>query len=221
MHRLQHPYPAVAKGAAVSCGGNQNWSSRWDLRRCGCGAVAMTDLVLYLTRHHGWDGPAEAALDPVPLADYDRLCSSLQRKYLPMVPPVGVNGLALAAGVSLYCKFHQIPLRACWGVPTRNFWSVMAELLDRDLPVVFAVGPNFPFVWQQHKLNLYRKHGDVYTAVSRVKAHYMTATALDGEWITVSSWGKQFYIHRGEYEAYGRQHSVALVNNLLWLRDVR
>ena len=101
MHRLQHPYPAVAMGAAVSCGGNQNWSSRWDLRRCGCGAVAMTDLVLYLTRHHGWDGPAEAALDPVPLADYDRLCSSLQRKYLPMVPPVGVNGLALAAGVSL------------------------------------------------------------------------------------------------------------------------
>jgi hypothetical protein len=95
----------------------------------------------------------------------------------------------------------------------------MADMLDRDLPVIFSVGQNLPFIWQRHKLNLYKKTADgVYTAVSRVNAHYMTATALDDTWMTVSSWGKQFYIHRGEYEAYGKEHSLALVNNLVWLK---
>ena len=67
MHALQHPYPSVLHANTRSYGGRQQWSARWDLRRCGCGAVAMTDLVLYLARYHGCDGPAEAAVDPVPL----------------------------------------------------------------------------------------------------------------------------------------------------------
>ena len=219
MHALQHPYLSVLHANTRSYGGRQQWSARWDLRRCGCGAVAMTDLVLYLARYHGCDGPAEAALDPVPLADYDRLCSRLQLKYLPMIPPAGILGPTLAAGISLYCRIHKIPLTAFWGVRTKNFWTAMADMLDRDLPVIFSVGQNLPFIWQRQKLNLYKKTADgVYTAVSRVNAHYMTATALDDTWMTVSSWGKQFYIHRGEYEAYGKEHSIPLVNNLVWLK---
>ena len=220
MHRLQHPYPSVIKGEICSFGGNQVWSGRWDLRKYGCGAVAMTDLILYLTRHHGVDGPKEATLDPIPLADYDRLCSRLQRRYLTMIPPSGINGLSLAAGISLYCTIHRIPLRAFWGVRTGRLWSAVSEMLDRDLPVILAAGPNFPAVWQKHKLKLYRKTPDgTYVAVSGAAGHYMTVTAMDDTWLTVSSWGKQYWIHRGEYEAYGRSHSIPLVNNILFLRQ--
>ena len=141
MHALQHPYPSVLHANTRSYGGRQQWSARWDLQRCGCGAVAMTDLVLYLARYHGCDGPAEAALDPVPLAEYDRLCSRLQLKYLPMIPPAGILGPTLASGISLYCRIHKIPLTAFWGVRTKNFWTAMADMLDRDLPVVFSIGP--------------------------------------------------------------------------------
>ena len=216
-HQLKHPYISVQNGAVRSYGGNQNWSVRWDLRRCGCGVIAMADLALYLKRYHGCDGPDLP--DPVPLEDYDRLCGSLQLKYLPMLPPVGINGLTLAAGLDLYFRIHKIPLRACWGVRARNFWTAMADMLDRDLPVIFSVGQNLPRIWENHKLNLYRKSsGGVYTAVSRVKAHYMTVTAMDDTWITVSSWGRQYYIHRSEYEEYGKRHSITLVNNLVWLK---
>ena len=218
-HKLKHPYISVIKDGTCSYGGNQSWSARWDLRRCGCGAVAMTDLALYLARYHGWDGPVLP--DPAPQADYDRLCGSLQRKYLPMLPPVGINGLTLAVGISLYCRVHKIPLQAFWGVRVKNLWTAMADMLDRDLPVIFSVGQNIPRVWENHKLNLYKKTGDgVYTAVSRVRAHYMTVTAMDDTWLTVSSWGKQFCIHREEYEAYGKRHSIALVNNLVWLKSI-
>ena len=219
MHRLQHPYPSVQRGSAVSYGGSQTWSARRDLRLCGCGAIAMTDLALYLARYHGYDGPALPV--PAPLEDYDALCSRLQRRYLPMIPPFGINGLSLAAGISLYCRLRKIPLQAFWGVRTKNFWTAMTDMLDRDLPVIFSVGQNLPCIWQKQTLNLYKQTGDgIYTAVSRVRAHYMTATALDDTWMTVSSWGKQYYIHRDEYEQYGRKHSIALVNNLVWLRPM-
>lgn len=219
-HELKHPWPSVQRDQACSYGGSQTWSARWDLRKCGCGAVAMTDLTLYLTRHHGADGPDLP--DPAPLADYDALCGSLQRRYLPMVPPVGINGISLAIGISAYCKAHGIPLRASWGVKVKDFWTAMADMLDRDLPVIFAVGQNIPFVWQNHKVDLYQKTADGrYTAVSRIRAHYMTVTAMDDTWLTVSSWGKKYYIHRGEYAEYGKKHSIALVNNLLWLKTVQ
>ncbi len=219
-HRLKHPYISVVNGAVRSFGGNQNWSGRWDLRQCGCGAVAMTDLALYLKRYHGCDGPDLP--DPVPLADYDKLCGSLQLKYLPMLPPVGINGISLAVGLNLYFRIHKIPLRAWWGVREKNIWSCMAQMLDRDLPVIFSVGQNIPRVWENHKLNLYTRRADgQYTAVSRVKAHYMTVTAMDDNWLTVSSWGRQYHIHRGEYEAFGREHSITLVNNLVWLKALQ
>ena len=71
------------------------------------------------------------------------------------------------------------------------------------------------------KLNLYIRRSDgTYVAASRVKAHYMTVTAMDDTWLTVSSWGRPYYIHRGEYEDYGKKHSIALVNNLVWLKAV-
>ena len=219
MHGLKHAYPIIQNQAQCSYGGNQRWLRRRDLQQCGCGVVAMADLALYLTRHHGFDGPEEAVQDPVPLEAYDRLCSRLQLRYLPMVPPLGITGVGLAAGIGLYFRMHGIPLQAFWGVRTKNLWSAMADMLDRDLPVIFAIGPNFPIVWAKHRLNLYRKTPDGrYVAVSRVKGHYITATGLDETWVQISSWGKEYYIHREEYEQYGKQHSLSLTNNLLWLR---
>ena len=218
-HRLKHPYIRVVREGICSFGGSQNWSARWDLRQCGCGAIAMTDLALYLKRYHGCDGPELP--DPAPLADYDRLCGSLQLKYLPMLPPVGINGLSLAIGLDLYFRFHKIPLRAFWGVRAKNIWTTMADMLDRDLPVIFSVGQNIPRVWEDHKLNLYVRRADgACTAVSRVKAHYMTVTAMDDNWMTVSSWGRQYLINRQEYEEFGRRYSIPLVNNLVWLKPI-
>ena len=217
VHELQHPYISVQKESLCSFGGNQAWLSRSDLRTCGCGAVAMADFLTYISRYHGFEPLPEASDTPIPLSQYDKLVSRLQLHYLPMVPPFGITGVGLAGGLGLYCKLHAIPLTPFWGVRRKNFWHAMAEMLDRDLPVIFAVGPNFPFVWQQYRLNLYHRCGDTYLATSRVKGHFLTATGLDETWIKVSSWGKEFYIHRGEYAQYGQTHSLAMAHNLLWI----
>ena len=87
---LQHRYPSADWEPGGSYGGNQTRSAKPRIRRCGCGAIAMTDLLLYVTRHRGWHAPAlvqeAAACSTVPAAVYDRCCRRLQRTYLPMLP---------------------------------------------------------------------------------------------------------------------------------------
>lgn len=218
MHRLLHDYPAVERAGTRSYGGSQLWLSREDLRKCGCGAVAMTDLALYLTRHHGVTGHAEANRDPIALEDYDRLCSSLQQQYLTMIPPFGITGLTLAAGLNRWFRHRDVPLRASWGVRTCRLWQAVAQMLDQDLPVILAVGANFPFFWKKDRLIFYRRNAEGrYFPASGAKAHYVTVTAMDADWLKVSSWGKAYFIRKEEYLQYGRTRSLPLTNNLLWL----
>ena len=221
MAYLKHPYPAVDWAENGSFGGSQTRSAKWQIRKCGCGAVAMTDLLLYLRRHHGCAAPPlvqeAAAQNPIPAALYDQCCCDLQRKYLPMVPPFGINGLTLAGGITACCKLHGLPYRTGWSVSSKTLWSRIEMALQRDLPVILAIGPNLPALWQQHKLPLYRRRGDTYTAVTAVKAHYVTVTGMDETWLQVSSWGKEYYIHRQEYWDYGKTHSTFAVHNALTL----
>ena len=223
MVSLQHPYPAVDWAEEGSFGGSQSRSAKWQIRQCGCGAVAMTDMVVYLTRHHGCEAPPPvteiADRDPIPAELYDQCCCDLQRKYLPMTPPFGINGLALAAGMNAYCVLHRIPYRFRWNVTKGKLVSLTRQALERDLPVVLAIGPNLPALWQRHKLRLYRKNGDTYTAVTSVKAHYVMVTAMDESWLEISSWGKKYYIHKQEYLRYGEKHSAFLVHNILAVEE--
>lgn len=219
MVSLQHPFPAVDWAENGSFGGSQSKSAKWQIRKCGCGAVAMTDWMIYLSRYHGCEVSSPvmeaAGRDPIPAELYDRVCCGLQRKFLPMVSPFGINGLSLAAGMNAYCALHRLPCRFRWNVTKRDLFSLIQRTLERDLPVVLAIGPNLPALWQQHKLQLYRKSGDTYTAVTSVKAHYVMVTAMDENWLEISSWGRKYYIHKQEYLRYGEKYSTFLVHNIL------
>jgi len=221
---LPHPYPAVDWAEGGSFGGSQTQSARRRIRTCGCGAVAMTDLLLYLHRHHGCAVPAAveeaAACHPIPAELYDRCCCTLQRQYLPMVPPFGINGLALTGGLEACFRLYHLPYHARWNTSGKDLWARLEQSLRRDLPVILSIGPTLPALWKPEKVKLYRKRDDTYTAVTAVKAHYVTATGLDENWIEVSSWGKRYYIHRQEYHQFGRRHSSFLVHNLLSLEPM-
>lgn len=224
MPQLLHPYPAVDWAAGGSFGGSQSRSASAIIRKCGCGVIAMTDLVLYLTRYHGCAAPAQVAAlaqtDPIPAEAYDRCSRSLQLAYLPMMPPFGINGLVLTGGIEAYCRLHRLPFHARWNPSRQALWNRMAESLRRDLPVILAIGPTLPALWQKHRLKLYRKSGHTYTAVTSAKAHYVTVTAMDDQWLQISSWGKQYYIHRQEFVEFGERHSTFLIHNILTLEPI-
>jgi hypothetical protein len=202
---LRGAYPAVEAGGKRSCGGSQNWFPDENFRRCGCGVIACADTLLYLR------GRTE-----LPQEEYMRYVNSL-RRYFPLIPGRGIDGVRLAIGLNACFRRAGLPVRAGWSLSGRRFWDRLERMLADDLPAIVSIGPNFPRLWGRERVALYRRAEDgAYTEAERTHAHYLTALALDGEWMEVSSWGSRLSIRREEYERYMRAQG-ALMTNLLFL----
>lgn len=217
---LKHPYPGVKTASGLSFGGDQRRSADAIMRRCGCGVVAVTDLLLYLSRYHpDCAMPSLTALGDEALTPqhYDALTLRLRRRYFPLLYPTGIPGFLLAAGLNRLFRRWHLPYAARWGVPQAVLFETVEEMLRQDIPVILAVGGNFPCVWRKDRLPMRREGG----GAAAVRAHYVTVTAMDGDTLTVSSWGKKYTISRRAYSRYVRQSSSALVSNLLYLRKTR
>lgn len=213
---LRHPWPSVREGTRVTWGGSQRLDPDPVTARCGCGVIAALDTLLYLHRHRpGCDSAPLGDMPPegaVPGALYHRKTELLRRRYLPLLPPFGVNGWTLSAGLNRYFRDYHMPLRARWGTARR--WEDMAAQLTADLPVILCIGTALP----GRKLPLYVRRDGLWKPDRSVSAHYVTVTAMDDDWLTVSSWGRCYGIRRAEYDRYVRSASGPLLSNLLVLR---
>ena len=213
MTSLKHPYVQVLRNGTLSYGGSQMWSENKTIRLCGCGPVAALDTLLYLTGRN---------TQPIPFDEYDRKLSDLCRKYFPLIRPFGINGLFLAVGMNRLLRKYDLPYRAFWAISGGLFWKRVEDLLLQDVPVIFSVGPNFPAVWEKHRLTFYTRTPDGRCRPSSsAKSHYVCATGIDEEWLRISSWGHCYYIRRAEFTEYVRRHSASVVSNILMLRKIR
>ena len=201
---LKRPYPAIRTGASLSCGGSQSWFPEENFRRCGCGVVACADALLYLT------GRTELTRE-----EYFAHVAAL-RRYFPLIPRRGIDGVRLAVGFNLCAKRCGVDVRAGWSASGAKFWNRLETQLKNDLPAIISIGPNFPHVWGDERLPLYRKTAEGYAEAGRTKGHFLTVIALDDEWLEVSSWGQRLYLERSSYADYMRRQG-ALLTNLLFL----
>lgn len=208
---LKYPYISVRRQAGLSYGGSQAWSKRKFWRESACGLVSGTDLLLYLEHRQEADGLPEQTY-------LDRL-EHLGWRYFPVLPKIGIVGWFLSAGLNAYFMRHRIPLKSSWGVWHWKLWKRMEEMLRADIPVILAIGPNFPFRWSGHKLNLYTKGTDgKYRVTARTSGHYVNVTGMDAEWLRIASWGREYYIRRAEYWDYARKYSLFLTCNIAYVR---
>ena len=225
MTEIKNSYVSVLDGSEPSYGGSQMRSPDKSIARCGCGGVAALDLLLYLDRYHCADSVPEfksarqdGALLVLSNERYQFLLKKLIRKYLPVIPPFGMNGLTLAAGVNLFFHRHKMPYRARWGVSGKRIWHAAEEMLETDIPVIMAVGPNFPFFWQNHKAAFYSETPDgALNCAAQVKAHFVVLTGLNSELLKISSWGRMYYVKRREFETYVRRYSINYFSSILYV----
>lgn len=220
---LKNPFPAVRAAQEVLYGGNQMLLPRKYVRNVSCGVVAAVNLLLYLETYNlrGATGRFADGLDEqgqISLDDYNRLAEYLRHRFIPVLPRFGVIGYGLPLGLNGYFRRYRIPFRAIWCVSHRKLWMRMETMLKADLPVILSIGPNWPCRWGKAYLQFYRK--DVrgnYQKGPRTRAHYVTVTAMDEEWLEISSWGQRFYISRREYDSYVKKSSNYVFSNLLLL----
>lgn len=208
MKTLQSPYLRVNTKNGTAYGGNQAWFSYKFLQKTGCGVIGAADTLLHLS------GKEEMTEE-----EYMEFAKTLWKKFLPVIPGFGMNGLTLMAGMNRYFKVHGMPYRARWRISGQKMVSRIDKMLAKDIPVILAVGPNFPFVWKKEKLTFYTKMSDgKYVPAVKTRAHFVTVTGREGVYLQISSWGKEYYIDIREYKEYVKQYSNPLVSNILSIK---
>ncbi len=70
----------------------------------------------------------------------------MRKKYFPIIPGLGIPGWLLGIEVNRYFIKNRIPLKAVFGVRSRNIPNRIKAMLAHDIPVILAIGPNFPEV---------------------------------------------------------------------------
>lgn len=220
---LQHPIVSVQTKGYPSYGGSQMLSDDANIRRCGCGVVAAADLFIYLHRYKFamHKVPLLDALPEgvVPLESYNALLKDLNRHYFPLIPRFGINNAVLCAGINLFFLRRGAALRAKCVLTAGKRWELAREQLSRDIPVIFSVGQNIPFIWQKHRLPLYVRLPDgTMRPAGSVKAHFMTMTGIDDEWLRVSSWGRMYYVNQAEFESYANAYSANVLCNIIYIK---
>lgn len=222
MIQLKNTYPGIGQRSHISYGGNQRWLESPVLQRCGCGVVAVLDFVRYLHLYH--PGCATAFFTGIenthslPRQVYDLCAARMHKGYIPVLWPLGTNGISLAFGLNRYFRRYALPFRARWGLTHQQLWSHMVEMLRQDMPVILSIGNNFPRIWHREKAALYQKTVDETLREScRVRAHFVTVTGIDEHWMQISSWGRQYWINRREYEEFCRRQSNSMLCNILYI----
>lgn len=210
MVHLKRPYIAVRDGTYASYGGSQQWLEGKSRQAAACGLIAAADVLLYLR------GERELTREEY-LAYLDSL-----RRYFPLIPYRGIDGVRLAVGLSRCLRAAGLPYRARWCASGEKLFARAEEMLERDIPVILSIGPNLPAFWRAEKLTLYRRTAEgAYLPAEATRAHFVTVTGLDGEYLRISSWGRQLFIRRTEYERYQRRYSAGVFTNLVYLEQSR
>ncbi len=222
-HHLLHPLCTVRYRDGLSFGGSQMQSPVPEMVRCGCGVVAAQEVLLYLCRYHGGNGETlfseELLSGPAVSADvYNRSLDRIRAQYLPLIPHVGVNGIGLILGMNAAFRRCELSFSARWVISSGRFYPLMEEMLEKDIPVIFSAGPNFPVLWGKEKVGLRPDPEDRHSSVQAISAHYMIAYGLDAQNIHVSSWGRRFAVDRQEYDRYVKRFSSSIVSNLVAIR---
>lgn len=221
--KLKAPYIAIMKDGNLSYGGSQEWWKRKIMSGYGCGVIAATDLLLYLDLHKEYCKGKEFQEEEMgngflDVEVYQKCAETMCKKYFPIIPWLGMPGWLLGIEINRYFIRNRISLKATFGVRSRNMPNRIKAMLAHDIPVILAIGPNFPLPMKKHKVAFYEKIEEGYEKIAEVAAHFVVITGFEGQWMRISSWGKEYYINFYEYQNYVKKHSCPLISNICYIK---
>ena len=240
---LKYDLFTVEDGAMRYYGGSQNIYATPREKSCGCGIAGAADIILYIEAVNSEKTENYRSLS-FSKAIFLAKSEELRKKYIPIIPGRGVNSFLLAMGMNKYFRKHRMKYRASWKWTASKKWEIVERMLKDDIPVIISIGNNFPAVWGKHELNLYvadeqirTRHNDgsisrhtsgdaeavlkeerTYRKQASVCGHFVVITAIEGNCLTVSSWGRRYYISIDEFDRYVKKHSTHIYSNILEIK---
>ena len=214
---LSHDFIELTDGNRNYYGGSQNMYDTPKERSCGCGIAGAADVILYLEAVNTGNFTVEKE-------KFMELSRLLRKKYIPIIPGRGVNAFLMARGMNRYFKKNGLPYHSYWKCTSFRKWQITERMLKNDIPVIIAIGNNFPMFWGKKELNLYVRDEqatdseEVYKKEQSVCGHFVVITSIKGNCLTVSSWGRRYFISIDEFNKYVFRHSTHMYSNILAIK---
>ena len=170
------------------------------LRGYGCGVVALHDFITYKGYLKKPEGQNE----------FKERIRKIERGGMYVFPNLGIAPYFYTLESNLYLMSHRLPvrLRMGWGIRRefKNRAEDIKKCIDSDIPVIFAVGPTFPFLFKKKNIPLYDMNRKL--SGMKTKGHYMTVLGVldtgSEIWLEVASWGNQYSIRLSDMAAFSK-----------------
>ena len=223
---LKNKYTSVLYNSVPSFGGRQNLSPDASVSGYGCGLVGVADILYYLCHYNTFTQRGNVLLGRnkdflendsavVDSETYNHVLAKLNHDYFAMIPGLGILGFDLSFGFNRIAKAIGINYKSSWAVSSLRVIDMIKEMLSNDIPALISVGRRLDIPKNNKGIRLYSDSG---TADVYVKSHYMVVTAIDDEYLTVSSWGNKYRILLKDYTEYVRNPIDSLITNILYIR---
>ena len=233
-HQLKQPFISIEG----SYGGDQGWyntsdelSTDYIISKYGCGLISISDVILYVSNSMGIQSPAgnfinTDELNNIPKEEYMNYIRYMDEFYFDLIRGVGLNGISMEWDFNFLCWSNNIELTADWNTDALLTQDIILEMLDNDIPVTLAIGPDDEFGVDFYN-DLCFTTNDSYYLENKgkefVEDHYVTVTGAienrikDNVILEISSWGEKYYIDFDEYEVFVAQHSNYIFSNVLYI----
>ena len=234
---LQHNYIQVLReeDGTKTFGGDQGFFAKTEQankrekrkRSSGCGVIALSDLLFYLGRQRKelqiWPSSFYEQKE-LPEADYRKWFAESYRMLFGIPFSSGISSLWLTFRINLFFKKRKSPYRAFWGLKISRIHERIEHMLRQDIPVILCIPV---MLFQKDKkdgIRFYEKEelesGKISDRKVLVSGHFVVVTGILVEkeelYYEISSWGRKYYMKRGDYEMLCRSHFLGnILGNIL------
>ena len=177
----------------------------------GCGVVAITDTVLYLSGQH----------EIKTVTEYKKLFKKTSKCALWVPVSFGMTFLQLAFGFKSLSKLCKLAFNSRWCFSLKKLPNRIQMMLSNDIPVILCIPKNLGRRIQKYNLAFY--NSDL-TIVSGTNGHFVVVTGLykhpynDEEYLEISSWGNRYYVNLNEYISFSKKHLMRVAGNMLYIK---
>jgi hypothetical protein len=195
----------------------------------GCGVIAFADLLLYLGRKpelhiKETDGFQKLVLTE---QEYKAYFNRIYRLLGGIPFKGGVSSLFLTLRFNIMALTRGFSMFAIWGFSRKKLPRRILKMLEKDIPVILCIPMMLLPGEKKDGLRLYERQekegGAEYVQKAFTRAHYVMVTGVISEngrtYYEISSWGKQYYISRKEYDTLQKTHFLgSILGNILYIR---
>jgi len=248
--------PIINPDGDASYGGNQGWfpednklSVDYILNYYGCGTIGASDLFLYFalkdTKYENKITNMAIKDNMINYSDYMNYVRYINETYTHTPRWLGVPGPSLSNAINSYFKYAGINHKASWPLSfsKSEMLDKIEEMLEKDIPVIFSIGPNTPDLWGETMVNLYyqKKKGDEHydgtlnelyqydendKRSTKINGHYMTITGIIKDKLStkhnimlrISSWGNLYYVDYDEYREYIENEGDKWTSSMIYIK---